>query len=104
MIIQINTDKNVRVRSNFKAELDALLSEELHRFSEHISRLEVHFSDENGNKQGPDDKKCLIEARVDGRLPIAVSDNGDNYEIAVNGAIDKLKAKLDTIFGKLRNH
>ena len=104
MTIQINTDKNLSVHEAFEAQLDGLLSEELSRFSEHITRLEVHLSDENGNKQGQNDKRCIIEARLEGRQPIAVAANANDYELAVSGAIEKLKSSLDTIEGKLRNH
>lgn len=104
MTIQINTDNNVSVHEEFEAQLDERLSKELSRFSEHITRLEVHLSDENGHKQGVNDKQCVIEARMEGRQPIAVKAHANNYEIAVNGAIDKLKASLDTIIGRSRNH
>jgi len=104
MTIQINIDKNLSVNEAFKAQLDGLISAELSRFSEHITRLEVHLSDENGNKQGLNDKRCMIEARLEGRQPIAVTDMADDYELAVSGAIEKLKASLDTIVGKLRHH
>jgi len=104
MTIQINTDKNLSVHEAFEAQLDSLLSEELSRFSEHITRLEVHLSDENGNKQGPNDKQCIIEARLEGRQPIAVTEKANNYELAVSGAIKKLKSSLDTIEGKLKHH
>ncbi len=104
MTIQINTDKNLSVHKAFEAQLDSLLSEELSRFSEHITRLEVHLSDENGNKQGLNDKRCMIEARLEGRQPIAVTDRANDYDLAVSGAIEKLKASLDTIVGKLRHH
>jgi ribosome-associated translation inhibitor RaiA len=104
MTIQINTDKNLSVHEAFESQLDGLLSEELSRFSEHITRLEVHLSDENGNKQGINDKRCMIEARIEGRQPIAATDRANDYELAVSGAIEKLKASLDTIVGRLRNH
>lgn len=104
MIIQINTDKNLSVHEGFETKLHGLLAKELSRFDEHITRLEVHLSDENGNKNGQKDKRCMIEARIEGRQPIAVTDKADNYEVAVNGAIGKLKASLDTIIGKLRTH
>jgi len=104
MTIQINTDKNLSMHEAFEAQLDAMLTDELSRFSEHITRLEVHLSDENGNKQGQNDKRCMIEARLEGRQPIAVTANANDYELAVSGAIEKLKASLDTIEGKLRNH
>ncbi len=104
MTIQINTDKNLSVHEGFEAQLDELLSEELSRFSEHITRLEVHLSDENGNKHGLNDKQCIIEARLEGRQPIAVTDRANDYELAVSGAIKKLKATLGTIVGKLKHH
>ena len=104
MTIQINTDKNVSVHEAFEAQLDSLLSDELSRFSEHITRLEVHLSDENGNKHGQNDKRCMIEARLEGKQPIAVTAHANDYELAVSGAIEKLKASLDTIIGRLRNH
>jgi len=103
MTIQINTDKNLSVHEAFEAQLDSLLTEELSRFSERITRLEVHLSDENGNKQGLNDKRCMIEARIEGRQPIAVTDRANDYERAVSGAIEKLKTSLTTIVGKLRH-
>ena len=104
MTIQINTDKNLRVHEAFESQLHVLLSEELRRFSEHITRLEVHLSDENGNELGLNDKRCMIEARIEGRQPIAVTDRANDYELAVSGAIEKLKASLDKIVGKMRIH
>jgi ribosome-associated translation inhibitor RaiA len=104
MTIQLNTDNNLSVHEAFGTKLDNLLSAALSRFSEHITRLEVHLSDENGSKNGIHDKKCLLEARLEGRQPIAVTALASTYELAVNSAIDKLKASLDTILGRLRNH
>ncbi len=80
MTIQINTDNNLDVHETYQAQLKDLLSEELSRFEEHITRLEVHLSDENGSKESEDDKKCMIEARLKGRQPIAVSDVANTYE------------------------
>ncbi len=104
MTIQINTDNNLNVHETYQAQLKDLLSEELSRFDEHITRLEVHLSDENGKKESEDDKKCMIEARLKGRQPIAVTDVANTYDQALNGAMDKLKTSLDTILGRLRNH
>ncbi len=104
MTIQINTDKNLSVHEEYDNQLEALLTEELSRFVEQITRLELHLSDENGKKESEDDKKCLLEARLKGRQPIAVSALGNTYDQAVNSAIDKLKTSLETIIGRLRNH
>ena len=104
MTIQINTDNNVSVHEAFKAQLDGLLAEKLSRFSEHITRLEVHLSDENGSKEGINDKKCLLEARLEGKQPIVATQVANDYEQAVHGAIDRLKSSLDKIIGRSRNH
>ena len=104
MTIQINTDKNLDVHETYQAQLKDLLSEELSRYDEHITRLEVHLSDENGRKEGQNDKRCMIEARLKGRQPMSVTDVTNTYDQAVNGAIDKLKTSLDTILGRLKNH
>lgn len=104
MKIQINTDKNVTGSDELRISFSTLLSEELDRFDDQITRLEVHLSDENGSKDGLNDKRCLIEARIEGRQPIVVTDEASNHEQAVKGAVGKLKTKLNTIFGRMRNY
>ncbi len=104
MIIQFNTDNNINSSEILRKPLINLISEELSRFDKHITRVEVHLSDEDGNKDGLNDKRCMLEARIEGRQPIAVINHADNHEQAMSGAIDKLKTSLDTIVGRLRNH
>jgi ribosome-associated translation inhibitor RaiA len=104
MTIQINTDKNLTVHESYSAKIHGLLSEELSRYSENITRLEVHLSDENGNKDGINDMRCMIEARLEGRQPIAVKEAANTVDQAINGAIEKLKSVLTSLLEKLSNH
>ncbi|MEP7237154.1 MAG: HPF/RaiA family ribosome-associated protein [Ferruginibacter sp.] len=104
MTIQFNADNNLILHEEFRDKLKDHLTKKLNRFSENMTRLEVHLSDDNGGKNGQDDKKCLLEARVEGRPPIAVTAAANNYEQAVDAAIEKLKSSLDKVFGKLTNH
>ena len=104
MKIQLNTDSNVTGSEELRASLTSLISDELSRFDNHISRLEVHLSDENGRKSGQNDKRCMIEARLEGMKPIAVTNHADTNEQAVAGAVDKLKSSLTTIQGRLKNY
>jgi len=104
MIILINTNHSLTASEKFTAPLTKLISEELERFSDHITRVEVHLTDENGAKSGPDDKKCTIEARIEGKQPIAVTDYANSYEQAVSTTVEKLAAMLHTIFDRLKNH
>lgn len=102
MKVQFNTDTNTNGNDKLKTYFTDLISEELSRFSDHITRVEVHLSDVNGDKEGPNDKRCMLEARIEGRQPIAVTKLADTYEKAVSGATEKITTSLDKIFGRLR--
>lgn len=104
MTIQLNADKSLSIHEEFGDQIKDLLTEELSRFTEYITRLEVHLSDENGSKPGLNDKRCMIEARMEGRQPIAVTGLDRTYDLAVNSAIDKLTASMETIVGRMKNH
>jgi ribosome-associated translation inhibitor RaiA len=104
MKIQFNTDKNVASDEGLIALSKSLLSEGLSRFSQQITRVEVHLSDEDGNKDGFDDKRCMVEARLAGMQPIAVTNHANTYEQALFGAIGKLKNSLEKISGRLKDY
>lgn len=104
MQIQFNTDKNVIGSEGLIASSTSLISEELSRFSQQITRVEVHFSDEDGNKDGFNDKRCMVEARLAGMKPIAVTNHANTHEQAIFGAIDKLKTSLEKITGRLKEY
>lgn len=104
MKIQFNTGRNIIGSEELSVSLTSVIAGELSRFEDHITRLEVHLSDEDSNKNGVNDKRCMIEARVEGMKPIAVTNNADTQEQAVTGAVEKLKSSLNTIQGRLRNH
>jgi len=104
MIIQINSDYNISGNERLSAYLEKIISESLNRFDNQITRIEVYLADENGAKTGEDDKRCVLEARLEGMKPFAVTNHGNTIENAVKGAIDKLKSSLDTTLGRLKNY
>ncbi len=104
MIIQYNTDKTISGKERNEDFFTAQIASELERYQSHITRIEVHLTDQNGKKEGLNDIRCLLEARLEGRQPMAVSDQADTVAQAVSGALDKLKAALDTILEKMQNH
>ena len=104
MQIQINTDNNIVGSARMKTYFTETLEDSLSRFTEQITRVEVHLSDENAEKEGGDDKRCLLEARLKGLKPVVVSHNAENIDLALSGAIDKLVKSLESTIGKLRNH
>tara|TARA_R110000868_G_scaffold257374_1_gene514466 strand:+ start:1366 stop:1680 length:315 start_codon:yes stop_codon:yes gene_type:complete len=104
MTIQINTDKTItgekRSSDFFRSQID----EALQRFESHITRIEVHLKDEKGNKDGFNNISCLLEARLEGRQPIAINNHADTIDFAVTGAIEKTKTAVETILGKIQKH
>ncbi|MEB8347400.1 HPF/RaiA family ribosome-associated protein [Flavobacteriaceae bacterium KMM 6898] len=104
MTIQINTDKTISGEQRSEDYFTSQIAEALQRFESHISRIEVHLKDENGKKDGINDISCLIEARLEGRQPIAVTNQADSVDLALTGAIDKIKTAVGTIIGKMQKH
>jgi ribosome-associated translation inhibitor RaiA len=104
MEVLVKTDSSVQGTEALTAEVEGVVRHALARFADRITRVEVHLGDENAQKSGPDDKRCLMEARIAGRSPTAVSHNAPDLTRAVAGAADKLKRALDTVFGKLATH
>ncbi len=104
MQIQVNTDHNVEGHEEFSGRVKTKIEDVLNRFSKHVTRVEVHISDENSDKGGMNDKRCLMEARLEGRQPIAVTHQAANLNLAVQGAIDKLKNVIESTLGRLDNH
>lgn len=104
MTIQFNTDHNIQGLESLEAKMNAIITDEMSRFSDQITRIEVFLSDENGHKKGNNDKKCILEARLEGMQPLAVSDHANNHEVAVKGALVKLKTVIETRLGQLKNY
>lgn len=104
MIVLVNTDSNITSDDRYTAQVTALLESALSRFGDHITRVEVHLADENGSKSGQDDKRCVLEVRIEGRQPTAVTNHAATLELAVSGAIKKLTASLSSTLGRLGDH
>lgn len=103
MKIQINTDANIHGTETLAAEVSASVEQALEHFKEHITRVEVHLSDESRGKAGPHDQRCMLEARLQGRKPLAVTDQASTLEQAVRGASDKLERLLETTLGRVHD-
>jgi len=103
MQIQVNTDNNIEGREALAAHVTGVLDGALGRFNDRITRIEVHLSDENGHKSGQNDKRCMLEARLEGRQPTAVTHQAETLDQAVHGAAEKLERALETILGRLRD-
>lgn len=100
MKIQINTDENIEGREALATRVAGTVEHAMQRFRNQVTRLEVHLSDQNGAKSGQRDKRCVMEARLEGRQPIAASDEAATLDQAVRGAADKLARLIDSQLGR----
>ncbi|MDP1650090.1 MAG: HPF/RaiA family ribosome-associated protein [Rubrivivax sp.] len=103
MQIQLNTDARIQGDESLATWVEGELKGRLARFRDQITRIEVHLSDVNGDRVGGDEKRCLLEARLTGRQPVAVSHSAPKVADAVYGAADKMLRALDSALGKSRN-
>lgn len=104
MQIQLNTDANIDGHEALATQVNSIVESALNRFSDHITRVEVQLSDENSQKKGGnDDMRCVMEARMEGRQPVAVTHHGATVDQAVDGAADKLHRMIESTLGRLRD-
>jgi ribosomal subunit interface protein len=104
MQIQIHTDGQIHSDENFIAKVKEHLEDKLKRYKNRIMRLEVHFHDENSSaKKGDQDKRCQIEARLNGLKPLSASDDQPSVMQALSGATKKLEAVIESTLGKLED-
>jgi hypothetical protein len=101
MQIQVHTDRNTDGREKVLDYVRGVVTDALGHFSDHITRVEVHLGDENGAKAGSDDKRCMMEARVERRHPIAVTHHAATLDEAIGGAARKLKRSLEHDLARL---
>lgn len=104
MHIQVNTDGNIEGREALASHVRGVVEGALSRFSDRITRVEVHLSDQNSDKSGQDDKRCMMEARLEGRPPTAVTHQAASLGDAIDGAADKLKRSLESTLERLEDH
>lgn len=104
MQIQTNTDHNVEGHEKFARHVEAVVGAAFDRYSDQITRMKIHFSDEDSAKSSDADKKCVMEARIASRQPVAVSDGAATPEDALDGAVKKLQHLLESTLGRLHDH
>ncbi len=104
MKIQINTDNHIEGSEELTEQTEAIVKSSLGHLSDHITRLEVHLRNENNDKGGAHNKRCMMEARLEGHQPIAVTNEAETIDQAIDGAVEKLKHYLDHTIGRLNRH
>lgn len=100
MQIQINTDESVDGHEALARHAREVAGKALQRFGDHLTRVEIHLRDVNGEKISSDDKHVLIEARLAGRRPFAVRARAGSLHQALDSATRKLVRRIDSMVGR----
>jgi ribosome-associated translation inhibitor RaiA len=106
MQVQINTDHNIEGREALAAQFSSVVESALSRFSDHITSVNVHLSDQSSSsdpEKGNDSLSCMIEARLEGLQPVAVTHQAATVDQAVDGATDKLTHLIESTIGRLKH-
>lgn len=102
MQIQVNSDNHIESSIRLEEWVRNTIESTLERYEEDLTRVEVYLRDENGDKPGPHDLSCRLEARPKGHQPLSVLHKADTLEQAIDGAATKLDHALEHLFGKLQ--
>jgi hypothetical protein len=100
MHIEVSTDNNIEGREKLTAHVQDVVGEALGRFAKRITRVEVHLTDVNAHKSSHNDTRCVMEARLEGRPPTAVTHQGTTLGEAVEGAAGKLKRLIESTLSR----
>lgn len=103
MQIQVRSNRTVNTSASLEDWARSELSKGLERFRDELTGLEVHLADINGDRISADHKRCTIEARINGRDPLAVHHQAERLDEALLGACDKLRRSLDRELSKQRD-
>ena len=101
MKVLVNTDKHIEGSERLQNYIDEKMGHALKHFADRLTRIEIHLSDQNGDKPGADDIQCRVEVRPKGLQPVTVTARNANLDLSIADAIEKMKAALTTAFGKL---
>ena len=110
MQIEVRTDNITEGHAVLTAHIKSVVESEMDRFSDRITRIEVHLSDVNGHKDGHEETRCVMEARLQGRPAIAVTHQEATPNQAIDGAAGKLKRLVESTLSResslagLRDH
>jgi hypothetical protein len=100
MLVQINTDNRVEGTETSAAAIEERVRERLSRFTDRLTRVEVHIRDLDGDRRGGQGIEAKLESRPAGGQPIVVSDQAASIDSAVAGVVRKAVDILDRSFGK----
>ncbi len=104
MQIQINADHRLDSSESRDQWARSVIESALSHIAEQVTRVEVHFGAENAGPGALPDIRCLLEARLKERPPVAVTNHAESVDRAFDGAVHKLVNALEHELGRAARH
>ena len=104
MQIQVNADNHIEATEARTLWARGVVESAMAHLGGSVTRVEVHLSDENASHGGAAVLRCKMEARVNGRPPVAVTNDASDMDAAVNGAVRKLVRATESALGRADKH
>jgi ribosome-associated translation inhibitor RaiA len=101
MQVLVNSDNHIVGSESVVERVETIVDGALQRFEDRITRVEVHLNDVNSDKTGKNDKRCMMEARIGGLKPIAVTAQADTLVDAIDAAVEKLERAIEHTLGRM---
>ncbi len=101
MQIQVHTDHNIQGSEQLTAHVKDVVEASMDRFGDRITRVEVHLGDETSHPTGEHARRCMMEVRLAGHQPTAVTHHAVSVDEALAGATDKLLGVVESLVGRL---
>ena len=104
MLVQVHAGEGIDGSERLSRFVSGTVEAALAHVASHVTRVEVHLSDENSGKGGARDKCCTLEARLENRQPDVVSHRAETLDEAVSAAAEKLRRVLREAIERMRHH
>ena len=104
MQIYVHTDSTIDGDSDLTAYVEGQVAAGTSRFSEDITRIEAHLSDQSAGRSTGADIRCRLEVRPAGQAPVTVTDDADTVDQALQGALHRLTKLLASDAGRREDH
>jgi len=96
--IHINVDRSIEDYEALASRVRGVVNDVLDRFKSLVEHVEVRLNEENGQRRRGDERRCLLEARLEGRQTVAVTHQAATPEEAVRGAAEKMTSLIESCF------
>ena len=97
MLVQINFG-DVQHSDAIATWVEERVNAQLGHLTEKLTRVEVHLRDDNSaSKSSHNDKRCVMEARIAGRRPLAVDHSGDEMYKVIDETAGKLSRAVKKV-------